>query len=444
MVRVIRYKRNALSLVVTIAVLLGALASSPGSSPKLSNATKETVDDAYSLMLNTFYRPIEKGTLERGAVSGIVRYERSHHKPSTADERVPGSGAVYVERLIAQSSAKTGLPQKEVAYAAIAGMAGSAHDRWTVFLTPKDLQEFSAPLNPPSIFGIGALVDIDRKTRYAKTLFVIPHGPADGAGLQTGDLITSIDGVSTKGLAQRQVTGRLRGVRGSTVHVWAKAPSSTARELTIVRNAVRTPTVFFNVIPNTSVGYIYVSAFGRPTAAEFTEALRRLDGRITSLVLDLRDDGGGYVQAAVSVASHFVQSGPIVSSITRDGSVVTLASDDERPEVDVPTAVLVNGYTASASEIAAGALQDTSAAVLVGSRTFGKGVEQTLSYLPDGSAIKITTARYLTPNNHDVNGIGLQPDRSCAAATKAQRLGSNADPQLRCALSFLKRRAPPK
>lgn len=436
------YTRKRLALPVAalliFVVCVGATAPKSGDAG-LSAATKEAVAQAYSLLLKSFYRPITARTLELGAVEGIDKYARIRNKSAALTEAPHQAGAAYIERLIADGAQKTGLPKTDIAYAALAGMAAAARDRWTMFLTPKELEQFNTALSPQKFFGIGVLLATDRKTSLAKALFVVPGGPADAAGLQTGDFISAINGSSTKGLSQSNVSNMLRGPRGTSIQIATSSPSGTERTVSITRDSVQPPTVIFDVLPNTSIGYIYVTVFGRATADEFTEALTRLKQRhITSLVLDLRDDGGGYVQAAVSIASHFISTGPIVSTIARDGNVITFASDDAAPQVDVPATVLVNGYTASASEITAGALQDSNAATIVGTRTFGKGVEQTLSYLPDGSAIKITTARYLTPNNRDLNGVGLQPDRSCPIDKSAQRNLLVIDPQLQCALTYLK------
>jgi carboxyl-terminal processing protease len=188
------------------------------------------------------------------------------------------------------------------------------------------------------------------------------------------------------------------------------------------------------------VGYVFVVVFAQPTATEFASALQRLQKQgARSLVVDLRDDGGGYVFAAVSIASHFFGSGPVVTTVPRDGNAVTEASDAEDPQVTVPTAVLVNGYTASASEILSGALQDNHVATLFGTRTFGKGVEQTLTRLPGGAAIKITTARYLTPANRDVNGKGIEPDFRVALKPHSVQGDPANDAQLQAALDYLRK-----
>ncbi|MBV8331252.1 MAG: hypothetical protein JO192_00790, partial [Candidatus Eremiobacteraeota bacterium] len=155
-----------------------------------------------------------------------------------------------------------------------------------------------------------------------------------------------------------------------------------------------------------------------------------------ALVLDLRDNGGGYLEAAVAVSSKFISSGPIVSVESRASNITTLEADDTAI-TPVPLAVLVNGYTASASEITSGAIQDSGVGTIVGTKTFGKGVVQTIYPLPDGSAIKITTARYLTPRNRDINHLGITPDLVVSENKHPQFGTPTKDDQLAQALQLL-------
>jgi carboxyl-terminal processing protease len=318
-------------------------------------------------------------------------------------------------------------------------MAAGTRDRWTEFFTPQEWASFDAPLDPKAIFGIGVLLDIDPVTHFARSFYVIPGGPADNAGISSGDLITAVDGKSTRGMIQPQVSKLLRGAPDTNVRVATKADDGGEREVSLTRSGVRPPTVIVKLLPN-KVGYILVGIFAEPTAGEFTEALRRLKREgARALIVDLRDDGGGYISAAIAIASHFFSSAPIVTTLDRDGAAITQSSNDEEPQITTPVAVLVNGFTASASEILAGALQDNHAAILIGTRTFGKGVEQTITRLRNGAAIKITTARYLTPANRDLNGTGLEPDVPVALNKGAMVGDPGSDAQLQSALAYLER-----
>jgi carboxyl-terminal processing protease len=193
------------------------------------------------------------------------------------------------------------------------------------------------------------------------------------------------------------------------------------------------------MLPN-QIGYVYVLVFGRTTPDEFNLALQRLrEQGARALVLDLRNDTGGYVNSALDISSHFVGNQAILTVEERGDHATTIDSDNEG-QIDLPTTVLVNGFTASASEITAGALQDDGAATLVGTRTFGKGVMQTLTELADGAAIKITTAHYLTPRQRDINLRGIDPDVSIDENHDARFGELDHDAQLRAAVAFLQKK----
>jgi carboxyl-terminal processing protease len=436
--RSFRTRLAALALAV-LACPLAAAAQTAAGDTKVDPAPM--IASAYGLITTQFYRPIDGAVIRAGADAAILAYARKHGAPQAVlpDQTSDAGNAAAIAATVAAVAKTYHLNQDEVAYAALHGMAASTHDRWTDFFTPKEFASFDAPLDPKAIFGIGVLIDIDPKSKFARAFYVVPDSPADHAGLVSGDLITTIGGATTHGLIQPQVTKLLRGPEGTIVHITIEHPGSTAHPIAITRSSVHPPTIFTKMLPD-KVGYVFVSVFAQPTAIEFAGALTRLqnDGA-RALVVDLRDDGGGYVFAAVSIASHFFGSGPVVTTVPRDGAAVTESSDAEDPQVTVPVAVLVNGYTASASEILSGALQDNHVAVLFGSRTFGKGVEQTLTRLPGGAAIKITTARYLTPANHDVNGKGINPDYTVKLKPGSIQGDPAHDAQLQAALDYLKR-----
>jgi carboxyl-terminal processing protease len=189
-----------------------------------------------------------------------------------------------------------------------------------------------------------------------------------------------------------------------------------------------------------AIGYVWVMEFGRETPKEFDTAVARLnDLGAKALILDLRNDGGGYVNSALDISSRFIANKALVTVEERGQHATTIDSDSD-PSITVPTTVLVNQYTASASEITAGALQDDGISMLVGSRTFGKGVMQTLTPLPDGAAIKITTAHYLTPNRRDINLRGIDPDLAVVENRDARFGEVDSDAQLRAAVTLLQKK----
>ncbi len=185
------------------------------------------------------------------------------------------------------------------------------------------------------------------------------------------------------------------------------------------------------------IGYIDLTVFGRDTGDELNTALGRLQQEgARALVLDLRDNGGGYLEAAVAVSSKFISSGPIVSVESRASNITTLDADDTAIN-PLPLVVLVNGYTASASEITSSAIQDGGVGTIIGTKTFGKGVVQTIIPLPDKSAIKVTTARYLTPRNRDINHLGVTPDILVGENKHPQFGQPSKDEQLTRAIQYL-------
>jgi carboxyl-terminal processing protease len=390
------------------------------------------------LITQTFYRPIAGHQIQAGADAAILAYARRRgaHNPALSAHATASAANIVAD--VEEAAGTYHLDPLETAYAALHGMALSTHDRWTEFFTPKEFASFDAPLDPKSIYGIGILVGTDATTRFAQAIYVIPKGPADAAGIAEGDTITEISGTSTRGLSQAAITQLLRGSNGSVVHLVVRR-GGVDRQVSVTRASVHAPTVIVKSLPG-NVGYIFVAVFAAPTADEFAAALERLQAQhARAIVVDLRDDGGGYVSAAVSIASHFFGTGAVMTSLPRTGVAITQDSDDESPQVTLPVAVLVNGYTASASEILAGALHDNHVATLFGTRTFGKGVEQSVSKFPDGAAIKITSARYLTPANHDLNGKGIEPDVSVSLNDRAVIGDPRRDSQLRAALEYVHR-----
>jgi carboxyl-terminal processing protease len=324
-----------------------------------------------------------------------------------------------------------------LAYAAISGMLSSVHDRYTVFLDPKEFAALNDGLDGGSFAGTGIVIQSDPQTKYIEVSNVVPDAPADKAGIQQDDVILSIDGYSTKGLTIQQASTRLRGKTGTQVRLSIERDGKPlAAPITITRAEIHQLSVYERMLPG-NLGYVDLTVFGRDTGSELARALDRLQQQgARAIVMDLRDNGGGYLEAALDVSSKFIASGPIVSVESRASNVTTYEAENTAIP-PVPLAVLVNAHTASASEITCGAIQDSGVGTLIGTRTFGKGVVQEILPLPDGSAIKITDARYLTPRNRDINHLGIMPD-ILVDENKAARYGDPAhDTQLQRALQFL-------
>ncbi len=397
--------------------------------------------NGYRALTTTFYRGVSPAKLVAGARAGIVDAFRAgkHAPPPLPPVRAGFDPVAQLAAAVSTARRAKVLSETDLTFAALNGMARAAADRYTVFLTPKQLQGFEEPLNPPHVFGIGVLLQQDERTKDVSAIYVAPGTPAEAAGLQNGDVFDTIDGATVRGTDLAHVRSLLLGRVGTTVRVRVLRDGTRRDELPIVRAEVHAPTVYQKLLPN-GIGYIAVGVFGEPTAEEFGAALHHLQRQnARAFVIDLRNNGGGYVNAAVGIADHFIHSGPIVSIAERSGT--TEFDADANADEALPVAVLVNHYSASASEIAAAALQDAGVATLVGSRTYGKGVVQQLTYNVDGSAMKVTTARYLTPRNRVIDGIGLVPDVSVSENAHARFGDPAADAQLAAAIGVVQTKA---
>jgi|SRR5579872_555159 len=435
--------------VLLAAVLLGSpatrvLATAPAA--LLPSGDQQELETAYARATNEFYKKVDPQVLLDGARSGLEAFLQKSgvknvtlpqiHAAGTSDQNVRSLDA-EVEAAVRASGGK--IATKNITYSAISGMLNSLHDRWTVFLDPKQYAELNEGLDGVKFSGIGVVIDVDDQTKYLLVRQVIQGGPASKAGIEPGDLILSVNGKSTKGLPVEADSKMIRGKTGTSISLVVQRDGKPLGTLALTREQIQAPSVYNHMLPG-KIGYVALTVFGQDTANELTQALGELQKQgARAYVLDLRNNGGGYLNAAIDVASKFIPDGPIVSVESRASNVMTY--DAESTAIPPkPLVVLVNGYTASASEITSGAIQDAGVGVLVGTRTFGKGVVQTIYPMGDGSAIKITTARYFTPRGRDIDHQGIEPD-IVAQDVRDARFGDPAhDPQLNRALSYLSQR----
>jgi carboxyl-terminal processing protease len=460
---------------VVVAALL-ALATAPvpaataASSPLSSQQTEELVG-SYVRLTADFYKKVDRQAALDGARTSMIDYLKKHNVANaalppvhaTADDET-NAEALHREVSLAVSEYASKLtpvesisPSSQITYAAIAGVLGSVKDRYTTFLSPKEYAALNEGLDGTSFGGVGISYLPDDKTQTLHIESVILDGPSDKAGLQPDDAITAVDGKPVSQLLapamaekdddkrlaieQKIVSGVLRGNPGTKVRLTVQRNGKQLDPVTITRAEIKAPSVTSRMLPG-NIGYVDLSVFGQSTAAELTAALKRLDAQgAKAYVLDLRSNGGGYLNAAIDVSSKFIATGPIVSVQSRAG-VDTEYDADNTAIAPRPLAVLVNRYTASASEITAGAIQDSGVGTLVGEKTFGKGVVQSIFPLPDRSAVKITTARYFTPKGRDINSVGIEPEIKSDIPKDAKvRLGDLAqDPQLVAAVNFVNSR----
>jgi carboxyl-terminal processing protease len=412
--------KNRLTALAAAAVLVFAAAQFPtagsAAAPGLSPLDANEIQYSYSKLRTDFYKKTDAQAIVDGARAEL---EREMHTAGVKGSLPPifanddlgkTAKAVSHEVEIATRMSKGKVNSHLLAYAAISGMLNSVHDKYTVFLSPKEYAALNQGLDGGSFAGTGIVIQVDDTTKLVDVSNVVPDGPADKAGVQQDDVITAIDGVSTKGMTLQQASSHLRGKAGTVVQLTIQREGAVlAQPIAVTRAQIHELSVYEKMLPG-KIGYVELTVFGRDTGAELARALDRLQQQgARAIVMDLRDNGGGYLAAALDVSSKFIASGPIVSVESRASQVTTYEAEDTAIP-PVPLAVLVNGHTASASEITSGAIQDSGVGAIVGTKTFGKGVVQEILPLPDGSAIKITDARYLTPRNRDINHLGITPD----------------------------------
>ena len=284
-------------------------------------------------------------------------------------------------------------------------MIASLNEPYTRFMTKKDFEDLATSITS-KIYGIG--VNIYSNAGKIEIFNVIPSTPADFAQLKQGDIITNIDGKDISGMNVSDVASLVRGPENSVVELTLLRDGKKIVKK-IKRKEIKIKNVKSSVLDN-HIGYIQVISFmGGTTPNEFMEALENTKNT-DSIILDLRGNTGGLLDNAVFIANLFIKQGEIVEIIYRNGHKKSIKANPAQKLLDKPLVVLVNGASASASEILSGALKDYKKAKLVGKKTFGKGLVQKVVPLPNQTGVNVTIARYLTPNGTDINKLGIKPD----------------------------------
>ena len=310
------------------------------------------------------------------------------------------------------------------------GMVNSLGDPYSVYLDPKMFSELMLETKG-SFGGVGIVLGV--KDKQLTVVAPIEGTPAETAGILSGDLIVKIDGQDTKDMALDEAVGKIRGKEGSKVTLTIQRTGQEVEEYSLTRATIVLKSVSGKILEN-GIGYIRLSMFSETTGNDFTQKMSELTEQgMTSLILDLRNNPGGLIGESVKVARLLVPQGPIVSVIGKDGERETSQSYLEK--TPLPLVVLINGGSASASEIVAGAIQDTSAGKLIGVKTFGKGSVQRIIPLDKDSAVKITIAEYHTPKDRSIHGKGIEPD---IVVEMPKDKDAKSDPQLDKAIEVLK------
>ena len=316
------------------------------------------------------------------------------------------------------------------------GLAQATNDPYTEYFTPAEAKTFNQQLNN-QFSGIGAELGQDSDGNL-QVIAPITGTPAAKAGLQAQDLITSINGTSTSGMSVDGAVNKIRGEAGTKVTLQIIRNKTTPLTLEITRQNITVPSVNTKILPG-NIGYMQISTFADDTSDLAQKAARQFKkDNVKGIVLDLRNNPGGLVNAAINVSSLWLKPGQtIVTTKGTTGNQTTAATGGDILN-GIPTVVLVNGGSASASEITTGALHDNDDAYVIGQKSYGKGVEQTLINFRDGAQLKVTTASWYRPNGQNINHKGITPDQSIALpANTSVTIGGDNDNQLQAAESYL-------
>ena len=331
---------------------------------------------------------------------------------------------------------------RQVTYGAIRGSLATLGDPYTVFIEPA-AREVERERLQGSFGGIGAYITRSEETGEV-LLEPIPGNPAEAAGILAGDVLLAVDGQAINdALTVPEIVELVKGEKGTSVTLTVRHPDATeAVDIAVVRADILLPSVTFRLLEaDPTIGYISLSRFSGESGNEVGAALQELLSQgATRFVLDLRQNGGGLRDAAVDVADHFLNNGPVLYLDSQQEGERVFNATDETLAPDQPLVVLIDSGTASASEIVAGALRDRERATLIGnSPTFGKGSVQLVFDLSDGSSVHVTSARWLTPNRQQLDGEGIPPD--ILVEVTQDDIDDGRDPVLERATQYLREMA---
>ena len=321
------------------------------------------------------------------------------------------------------------------------GIVDSLGDPYSVYMNAQENQELMEQIEG-KFGGVGIILSMKDPQKLV-VLRPIKNTPASKAGLQPGDVILKIDTVDATTIDQEKAVSLMRGDPGTKVTLVVYRESLKQNvTVPLTRERISVPTVEGQALPgNSDIAYVSITQFSSNTAQELHEVFNSMDiKKYKGVILDLRYNHGGELESAVGVASYFVQPGPVVYIVDNDGNTMTKASEGNY--LGLPFVVLVNEESASAAEIVSGAIKDRGTGTLVGVKTFGKGIVQTIYQLDKGTSVKLTTAKYLTPNKVDIHKKGIEPDVKVELKKGEEATISptttNFDPQLAKALQVLR------
>ncbi|MGI6144872.1 MAG: S41 family peptidase [Peptococcia bacterium] len=321
------------------------------------------------------------------------------------------------------------VPIKQLMAGAVRGMVDSLNDPYSVYMDQEEFQEFRQHIEG-SIGGIGIFVSVqeDKFVVYS----VIEGTPASRAGLKKGDIIFKVNNVLASEMDVDETVAKMRGEPGTTVKV-SVVREGSIKDFTVVRDVIDIPTVESEVLSD-KIGYLRLNLFASNSDEALVEHLDKLkQEKIEGLILDLRDNPGGDLESAINISRFFLPEGPVVYIVDNKGRMKSM--DNNQPEeLGIPLVVLINEGSASASEVLAGAIKDTNSGILIGEKTYGKALVQVLIQMRGKDALKLTTAKYLTPNKNDIQAKGIEPDIKVSLTAEDKE-----DTQLKKALDVLEK-----
>lgn len=400
---------------------------SPGATATSTATPAETVDAADNLevVLDLLHKEYLSPIKERELFESSFKLLREYLKSQKIDVKgLPELSKHAKERgslerewraMIAAVEKRTAgkFDHQKVVYLALKGMLVALNDPYCVVLEPREFRVFEEHMTGGNFSGIGVMIELDRDHKNRVTVSEpIDGGPAAKAGLKSGDVLSKIDGLVTEGWDIEKAANKIRGPEGSMVKLTIFRPKENKTlDIDVKREMIHVRSVQSKML-SPKIGYLRIQVFAEETGKEFEEEVAKVRSKgAQALVLDLRNNGGGYINAALDICSHFVPDDERVVSVVNPRLD---RSDDHtslgKEQYPWPCVVLVNKYSASASEITAGCLQDHKRAKLIGETTFGKASVQQVERLLDGGAFKYTVAHYLTPSGKDIHRKGIKVD----------------------------------
>lgn len=378
-----------------------------------------------------------------GVWTGKILYDNNKAKEVTVSDASKEGSVVNNDTLSKMAAIETmvnerfylgNVSEEDLQKGICNGMIDALDDKYAAYYTAEELNE-QLERNEGIYYGIGAYVSLDEETETPYISGVIEGTPAQEAGLRMGDIIYAVDGERTFQMSLEEVTTLIKGEEGTHVTL-TLVREEEVFDQDVVRRKVDRPTVTSEMLDE-EIGYISISEFKDVTVDQFTEAYAVIKGsEAKALILDLRGNPGGLLDAVVSVGQQILPKGLVVYTEDKNGKRVEYSCDGKK-KIEIPMVVLVNGGSASAAEVLTGAIKDYGVGTIMGTTTYGKGIVQKIIGLSDGSAIKLTTDGYFTPNGNNIHEKGIEPDVVVEFDADAYYGEENRDNQLEAAKEYL-------